>query len=301
MLDGLTLDQLRTFVAAAETGSFSAAGRRIGRAQSVVSQTLANLEAQAGVRLFDRSRRYPVLTDAGRALLVEASAVAGSVAAFKARAKGLSEGLEPELSVVVDVLFPIGDVTRAVAAFRDAFPQTPLRLSVEALGGAIKPVVDGTCAFGLAALPHLPPGFSGEPVLDVAMVLVAAPGHSLAAHRGVIPRRLLSKHVQLVLTDSTDLSSGREFGVMSPRTWRLADLGAKHAFLRAGLGWGGMPLDVVAEDFERGSLVRLRFENEPLGGVSLPMVAIWLAAAPPGPVGRWMIEHLKTMGRRHEG
>ena len=67
MLDAVTLDQLRTFIAAADEGSFSAAGRKLRRAQSVVSQTLANLEAQLGVTLFDRSARYPSLTDEGRA------------------------------------------------------------------------------------------------------------------------------------------------------------------------------------------------------------------------------------------
>jgi DNA-binding transcriptional LysR family regulator len=73
MLDGVSLDQLRTFIAAADEGSFSAAGRRLHRAQSVVSQTLANLEGQLGVKLFDRSGHLPVLTDQGRALLVDAS------------------------------------------------------------------------------------------------------------------------------------------------------------------------------------------------------------------------------------
>jgi DNA-binding transcriptional LysR family regulator len=57
MLDGVSLDQLRTFIAAADKGSFSAAGRHLRRAQSVVSQTLANLEGQLGVKLFDRSAR----------------------------------------------------------------------------------------------------------------------------------------------------------------------------------------------------------------------------------------------------
>ena len=52
MLDGVTLDQVRTFIAAADEGSFSGAGQRLGRAQSVVSQTLANLEGQLGVKLF---------------------------------------------------------------------------------------------------------------------------------------------------------------------------------------------------------------------------------------------------------
>jgi DNA-binding transcriptional LysR family regulator len=60
MLDGVSLDQLRTFIAAADEGRFSAAGRRLKRAQSVVSQTLANLEGQLEVKLFDRSGRFPV-------------------------------------------------------------------------------------------------------------------------------------------------------------------------------------------------------------------------------------------------
>jgi DNA-binding transcriptional LysR family regulator len=54
MRDGLTLDQLRTFIAVVDEGSFSAAGRRLRSAQSVVSQTIAALEAQLGVTLFDR-------------------------------------------------------------------------------------------------------------------------------------------------------------------------------------------------------------------------------------------------------
>ena len=96
MLDAVTLDQLRTFIAAVEEGSFSAAGRKLRRAQSVVSQTLANLEAQLGVKLFDRASRYPRLTEEGRSLLADARAVADDVDSFKARARSMREGLEPD-------------------------------------------------------------------------------------------------------------------------------------------------------------------------------------------------------------
>src|ERR1700753_736979 len=120
MIDGLSLDQLRTFIAAADTGSFSAAGRRLHRAQSVVSQPLANLEGQTGVVLFDRAGRYPGLTEAGKALLAGARAVVDQADAFRARARGLAGGLEPELSVVVDVMFPTQVLTCAVAAFQEA-------------------------------------------------------------------------------------------------------------------------------------------------------------------------------------
>ena len=66
-----TLEQLRSFVAAAEHGSFSAAARAGGRAQSVVSAHIALLEADLGVDLFRRGH-MPTLTEAGALLLVEA-------------------------------------------------------------------------------------------------------------------------------------------------------------------------------------------------------------------------------------
>src|SRR3979490_518746 len=125
MLDRITLDQLRTFIAAVDEGSFSAAGRKLRRAQSVVSQTLANLEGQLGVTLFDRSARYPTLTEEGRALLQDARGVADQMDGLKARAKALREGLEPELSLSIDVMYPMCVLTETVASFREDFPHTP--------------------------------------------------------------------------------------------------------------------------------------------------------------------------------
>ncbi|MBX4145181.1 LysR family transcriptional regulator, partial [Ralstonia pickettii] len=134
MLDGVSLDHLRTFVAAADEGSFSAAGRAISRAQSVVSQTIANLEAQLGVTLFERVGRYPRLTAHGENLLVDARRVVLDADALKAKARSFSAGLEPELSIVVDVMFPQQCLTDALSSFKQRFPSTPLRLHVEALG-----------------------------------------------------------------------------------------------------------------------------------------------------------------------
>src|ERR1700733_15608049 len=113
MLDGVSLDQLRTFIAAADEGSFSAAARRLKRTQSFVSQAVSNLESQLGVRLFDRTLRFPVLTDQGRAILANARAVTSQMDLLKARAKGLAGGCEPEITVVVDVMFPMAVFTAA--------------------------------------------------------------------------------------------------------------------------------------------------------------------------------------------
>ena len=123
--------------------------------------------------------------------------------------------------------------------------------------------------------------------------MVAAPNHPLASVKGIIAKSELVKHVQLVLTDRTALSEGREFGVMSPQTWRLADLFAKHAFLLNGLGWGGMPVHAVERDLREGKLVKLSIEDVTSGGLIMPMSAVYPTSAPPGPAGRWLIERLK--------
>ena len=294
MLDGVSLDQLRAFIASADEGSFSAAARKLRRAQSVVSELVSSLEGQIGVTLFDRSGRYPALTPEGDVLLADARNISAGLDFMKARAKGMAAGLEPELSVVVDVLFPLAAITEAAKEFRVKFPGTPLRLYVEALGAAYQPVIDGITGFGIVgSLPILPSDLTSERLMGVAMVMVAARDHPLAKHQGVIPKSELAKHVQLVLTDRSSLSKGREFGVMSPSTWRLADLFAKHAFLLNGLGWGGMPLHAVKDDLAAGRLVELQIEDVPPGGLILPMAAVYPTSAPPGPAGRWLIERMK--------
>ncbi len=148
MLEAITLDQMRTLVAAADEGSFSAAARKLDRAQSVVSQTISGLEVRLKVTLFEREGRYPILTEAGAALVNEARAVLRQADQFKARARDLASGVEPELSIALDVMFPIELFTAAVSDFETMFPDTALRVYVENLGAVIQPVLDRRCSLG---------------------------------------------------------------------------------------------------------------------------------------------------------
>ena len=298
MLDGVSLDQLRTFVAAVDEGSFSAAARKLRRVQSAVSGWVGSLEAQIGVVLFDRSGRFPKLTPEGVLLLADARNIVSGVDLLKARAKLMATGHEAELSVVVDVFFPTAAITEAAKAFASRFPLTPLRLFVEGLGAGYQPVLDGRCSLGiLGSLPVTFPSLVNERLGEIALVMVAAPSHPLARfRRRRIPRRELAKHVQLVLTDRSDLMAGRDYGVLSPTTWRLADLSTKYAFLKDRVGWGSMPLHMVEQDVAAGALVILDVDDMPRKGHMLTMSAFHPASAPPGPAGRWFIDHLKGWG-----
>src|SRR6202051_4637490 len=298
MLDGVSLDQLRPSIAAADEGSFSAASRRLRRAQSVVSQTMANLEGQLGVKLFDRTGHLPVLTDQGRALLADARAVAGDIDLLKARAKRFARGLEPELSVAVDVVFPLAPFTATVAAFRKEFPTTLLRFDIES-SAVIEPVLEGRCAVGvMASLKVVPPQLTGERLLTFRSPMVVSPQHPLANHGARIPAAILSEHIQLVHADPSDLSRPGGFGLLSPRVWRLSHLGAKLAFLRAGLGFGLMPLHMIEADLASGALIQITGESAPPEGHVIAMSAVYRTDNPPGPAGRWFIDRLKQEDAR---
>src|SRR2546430_4786246 len=232
MLDAVSLDQLRTFIAAVDEGSFSAASRKLLRAQSVVSETISKLEEQIGVQLFDRAGRYPKLTAAGSAVLGDARSIIAGVDLLKARAKGMSDGLEPELSVVIDVFYPIDAITQVAKEFRQNYPGVALRIYVEALGGAIKPVLDGRCSIGvIGSLPVIPDTLAYERLPGIAFLMVAARDHDLASYRGKIPKAVLGKHTQIVLTDRSELFPGREIGVMLAANLRLSEPFCKHHFL----------------------------------------------------------------------
>jgi molybdenum-dependent DNA-binding transcriptional regulator ModE len=117
MLEGVTIEQLRTLRAVAEAGSFSAAARKLGRVQAAVSQAIDRLEAQLGLRLFDRTGRVPRLTAHGQAVVVAAAKVGAGVEALDELVESLKQGVERTLSIVVDVLFP----TESLVAFAKGF------------------------------------------------------------------------------------------------------------------------------------------------------------------------------------
>lgn len=288
-----TLDQLRVLAAVCDSGSFSAAARILNRAQSAVSYAIANLEAQLGLELFERGHRRPVLTDAGAAVLADARRVARIVDELRARAGGIMAGLETEVGLAVDVMFPIELLVGVLEAFARHFPTVALRLRIEALGAVVQAVQDRTCDLGISG----PMGVRAEEIerrllCRVALVPVCAPGHALAQTPPPLPRSLLNEHTQLVLTDRSRLTEGQDFGVLSVRTWRLGDLGAKHALLRAGLGWGNMPEPMVREDLATGRLVRLATHEAE--SYPFPLHLIHRADSPPGPAARWLSERLSA-------
>lgn len=187
-----TLDQVAVFLAVVETGSFAAAGRKLGRATSVISYAIANLEAQLGVTLFARAgTARPQLTDAGRAILADSRQVAIALDGLLARTRGLTQGLEAEVRVVVDVMLPARKLVKTLDLFARQFPTVTLRLQVEALGAVTQAVLDGQAVFGVSGPLELTSDLLIRgPAGSVKLIAVAAPNHPLAGLPGPVSHTL---------------------------------------------------------------------------------------------------------------
>jgi DNA-binding transcriptional LysR family regulator len=289
-----SIDQLLVLLAVEGEGSFTAAARRLGRATSAISYAIDTLEQQLGLSLFDRgTTRKPRLTREGEAIVSEAKAVAFSVETLRARVRGFLESLEPEVSLVVDAMFPLDRLTGLLRHFNDRFPTVPVRLLVETLGGVERAVREGHAGLGVGNPLHMNmTGFRQVGMEGVRMIPVAAPGHPLAKKGGGGGGREASDYIQLILSER-QAADRRDYGVVSLNAWRIGDLGAKHALLLAGLGWGGMPEPAVRSDLEAGRLVKLNLRNWRGGEYNL--LAIHKVDTPPGPAGRWLIERLAAL------
>jgi len=157
VIGSLTLDQLRILVTIVDTGSFSAAGRQLGRVQSAISQAVRTLEDVQGVVLFDRRSHRPALTEVGRVLVEHARLVLASADRFEAIASGARKGLEPELVIAIDPLVPTGPLTDSLAALSTTFPTLPVSFSTEGLGGSLRRLRSGAAAIGICLLLPSPP------------------------------------------------------------------------------------------------------------------------------------------------
>ncbi len=294
-IESLSIDQMRAALAVAELGSFSSAARRFNRAQSAVSYAIATLERQLGIVLFDRTDgSKPRPTETARVLLREMETVVRRADEIRKQARNIGEGLEHELVLTIDSLFPIASLAETLRAFSSEFPTVHVRLNIEAMGAVQSDVMDGKSTLGIiGSLLQLPPGLIGDALPPVIRLPVAAGDHPLAqgSISNRLPHRLLLDHVQILQSDRSDLTQGRDFTTYTGRTWRVSDLATKQALLKAGLGWGYMPEHAVAADINDGVLSRLWIEGL-RDQNAVPLVVVRRRDRLLGPAAQWMLSRL---------
>ena len=234
-----TLEQLNSFVAAAEKGSFSEAARSLGRAQSVVSTHVATLEAELGVDLFDRSARPPALTEAGRELVGEAREVLRRCNRFEAKAIARYKGETGTLSIAMGDGVPFFLLNEILADLARQYTFLRIRLLICPHAEAWQRVEEGDAQLALVykSENRRPEHCEGSWIATVNQVIVAPWDHPLAGKTDISPSDL-AMHRQIVVGDS---ARGGLRHVMSTLTCETNDLMAALDLAWRGLGWTVLP------------------------------------------------------------
>ncbi len=184
------LRQLSSFVAVAEELHFRRAAERLHLAQPSVGQHIRGLEAELGVRLFDRNRRGAALTAAGDALLPEARDLLARAeeAASIARSTGIGERGRLRLSLTRSLTGGIAGAI--VASYRKRYPGVELELGVGNTMLHVEQLLEGDIDVGFVRPPLEQPGLEEMVLGREPMVCVLPKGHPLAKRNRVRPADL---------------------------------------------------------------------------------------------------------------
>lgn len=260
MLDNVTINQLRAFVAVCDQGSFSGAARHLRRAQSAISHAIKALESAFDVELFERNTRKATLTAAGRSLLPDARAVISRTEEMKNRAGSIAQVGAPQVSVAIDAYFPRAHLIDCLRTLQAEFRTAAINLRITSMQDGENLVLERVCALAVTIenVPEVnPDAIERSWLCEAEMVTTCAPSHPLASTPKPIPRDEFGRHVQIVVTDNQPSAEKTQQGVAGKRQWLVNELGAKRDLLKAGLGWGHLPRHLVSEDLANGQLVEL--------------------------------------------
>ncbi len=288
------IDQLRAFVLAADLGSFSAAARRLGKAQSAVSTAVSNLEIDADVVLFDRTHRNPELTESGQSLLTFARGVLLGCQEFNAKATSLSEGVEDQLCLALEQGVLMQPLLSLLSDFADEFPQVAIEILDPGPNDVASLLKDGRADLGLMAEQEsYPQGFQFRGVGHMQLVPVCGRDHPLAKLETVTYGDL-RRYRQLIPHSRSLLPQSYLGERKSASVWYAESPFLILELLPEGLGWAELPAPVVAEGLSSGQLVHLSYDfqqSDILQGIDV----VWTEQRALGVAGQWVLQRLLTL------
>lgn len=279
-------ESLEAFLYVVQTGSFSAAARKLKKSQSTISTAVANLEADLGVTLFDRNRRHPVITPHGLRVLPYVKAIFSARERLEELAVRLANNIEPRLSFILSDLWETAHHESILHQFSDRYPDTEFECIIAEDDDVIDSIQSGRSHVGVLRVQKNYPTDISTARLQVGteMAIFIRQDNPLAQLNKVDINALQTVR-QLVL--KTYVRPDNVFS--TGPVWSSPSLLMLLEMAEQGFGWGVLPRWLVLQ-FGHQVLKELSVEGWP----QLCEVDVaWSNKTPPGPAGRWLIDELR--------
>ena len=255
----VTLDHWRSLIAVVDEGGYASAAEALGKSQSTISHSIQRLEHSLGTAVLKIEGRRAVLTAVGEMALRRARLLLDEAMDIERMARTLSAGVEAELSVAVDAIFPNQIMLPALAGFVDIYPGTRIELVESVISGAADLVRHGRVQ--LAITPHVPQGWLGDHLIRLEFACVASPDHQLHQLGREITDRDLHQHRQLVVRDSGESRNLKVGWLGSEQRLTVSTMSTRIQALCQGLGFAWSPLLKIRSELEQGLLKPLPLEH----------------------------------------
>lgn len=289
-----SIDQLEAFVAAVEHGSFSAAARYLGKAQSRISTAVANLEIDLGVSLFDRSGKYPALTEEGERILSAARTALYQCRVVSNVAEQIIAKPQMKIRLAVEEVVPVELIAKVLAAFAQEFPYVQAEVLWAAIGEVTEFIQKGRVDLGVAVSTSsfMDAECSWEQLGREVFWPMAGSGHPLA-ELSVVTGDDLWKYTQLVTASRGGVREPAA-GVMSDKIWFCDDSRMLGELVRQGVGWAWLAESQTKRVRDRGEIVPLPVTllSE---GQSSSYYLLWQKDFPLRPAETWFAEQLQRV------
>jgi len=256
---GVTLEHWRSLVAVVDEGGYAPAAEALGKSQSTVSHSIQRLEQFLGTAVLKIAGRRAVLTAVGQIALRRARLLLDEAQDIERMARTLASGVEAEIHLAVDAIFPNQVLLPALAGFAEAYPDTRIELVESIISGATDLVRRGHVQ--LAITPHVPTGWLGDHLIRLEFACVASPAHPLHQLGRKVTDRDLRLYRQVVVRDSGERRDADVSWLMSDRRLTVSTMGTRIQALCQGLGFAWSPLLKIQRELKQGLLKPLPLEH----------------------------------------
>lgn len=253
----MTLEQILTIEAIVKEGSFKAAADYLHKSQPSISMAIKKLEEEYQITLFSRDEYRPSLTADGKVFYQKARMLLREYRELEALALQMSKGVEPEIRVSIDAVSPVSLVLKFLKNFFTKHPSTKLVLKFEVLSGTVERLIDGDVDIAITPKPLVEHTFDMRLMTTTKMISVIST--QLIKNEKKVTDAFLRHHNQIILADSARRISKVTTGVLEgAKGLTVSDIGFKKELIVQGLGWGGLPYDLIKTELNSKKLTAIK-------------------------------------------